>query len=328
MLTALKAFINKYIYVYIKKLKFYMFVYYNIFCMMSTNINNKSTTTQKRRHKRQRQESCIETTASIDATSPSEPTSPSDATSPSEPTSPVIVSKKMNHKIFLDWDDTLIATTQIRRFGRDSISLWSDMYSRNKDLAYSHIKTFLKRAFDITNDICIVTNAQDGWIETSLENYVEDTEFKALVKRCKIISARDQNEHLSSSPTVWKLKTFIDELQSFEGTVWSIGDGYFERQAIFGATSSYEFLSDLEERIMVHEQQQLRYLIDQIKSDPLFKQQELPSILVSERNPKIIVKSIKLPPHLRQDLINLKFKEINESLDDYISRDSNIDLEI
>jgi len=314
MLTTLKAFINKYIYIYIKKLKFYMFVYYNIFCMMSTNINNKSTTTQKRRHKRQRHGSCVEV-------SPSEPTSPSDVTSPSEPTSPIIVPEKMKHKIFLDWDDTLIETTQIRRFGRD-------LYSKNKEFAYSHMKTFLKRAFDITNDVCIVTNAQNGWVETSLENYVEDTEFIALVKQCKIISARDKNEHLSSSPTVWKLKTFINELQSFEGTVWSIGDGYFERQAIFAATSLYESSSNLEKRVMAHEQQYLSYLIDQIKINPSFKQQELPSILISERNPKIIVKSIKLPQYLSQELLNLKFKKINENLDDYISRDSTIDLEI
>jgi len=96
--------------------------------------------------------------------------------------------------------------------------------------------------------VVIVTNAERGWIELTVQKFLPM--LAPLLESIKIISARTTYESQNCrSPLEWKVRTFDEEILRFFGkaaldselkvkNIISFGDGQHERQALMRTTQS------------------------------------------------------------------------------------------
>lgn len=147
-------------------------------------------------------------------------------------------------RIVFDWDDTCLASSQIRyRFGANSFrrsAVNAATHEKFRPLDEETSATLL-RASEL-GQLAIITNASRGWFEESAKALMPKT-WNAIValaaaNRLSFVSARDVFHPVSSNSHYWKRAAF-DEVLTFAMTqnpgeilnVISLGDGLAEMKA-------------------------------------------------------------------------------------------------
>jgi len=151
---------------------------------------------------------------------------------------------KSSTVIFLDWDDTLLCSTDLSTKGIRLDTEIKDMVELLDDL--KHFETHVINVLNLakkSGQVTIVTNAENGWVELSAQKFLPSV--AKIVEKIKVISARSTYEKTyPDSPLQWKLSVFQEELGKIGReninnnveSVLSFGDSYVEREAILKAT--------------------------------------------------------------------------------------------
>ena len=140
--------------------------------------------------------------------------------------------------IIFDWDDTLFPTSFLANLGLHiegpdapaEIQSKLDIFSQCMLLTINQAKNYGR--------VVIVTNAETGWVELTSAKFMP--QVAAEICQLPILSARSTFEPRGFvKPLEWKeqafafvLESHIAHLQSFTGTMWSIGDSIHERDAV------------------------------------------------------------------------------------------------
>eukprot|EP00188_Purpureofilum_apyrenoidigerum_P002949 Plantae.Rhodophyta-Purpureofilum_apyrenoidigerum.ctg2995.p1 GENE.Plantae.Rhodophyta-Purpureofilum_apyrenoidigerum.ctg2995~~Plantae.Rhodophyta-Purpureofilum_apyrenoidigerum.ctg2995.p1 ORF type:complete len:238 (+),score=37.44 Plantae.Rhodophyta-Purpureofilum_apyrenoidigerum.ctg2995:263-976(+) len=141
--------------------------------------------------------------------------------------------------VFVDWDDTLMASSTVAALGKVSsrkafpVDVQEQLRSLEKKVIH-----FLEETRKY-GKVCIVTNAECGWVELSGRRFMPAVVSYMLSHGITIISARTKYEHrYPHNPPAWKLRVFRDEVRWCRQVhsqqtcfVISIGDSYSEREA-------------------------------------------------------------------------------------------------
>jgi hypothetical protein len=150
---------------------------------------------------------------------------------------------------FFDWDDTLLCSSYL-------MSHKLHVLSTDEELR-SHFDALNKVANAVINllaialqfsPVCIVTNAQDGWIQQSAQRFLPSV--IPWLRHVDIISARSMYEQKHpNTPVIWKYAAFKDILNTtvlqglmYQKNVLNFGDSMVERDAILAATRDHMFI--------------------------------------------------------------------------------------
>jgi hypothetical protein len=128
--------------------------------------------------------------------------------------------KESDKLIFLDWDDTLLCGTLCG-------------LKEKPDEEYIATLIQLIRLLKTFGRICIVTNAEQGWVQHSGNKYIP--EVMPELNDIQIFSAQSYFKVLSESPEEWKRYAFehlILGQQTKPKIIMSIGDANYERNAV------------------------------------------------------------------------------------------------
>mmetsp|Transcript_10630 Transcript_10630/g.32539 ORF Transcript_10630/g.32539 Transcript_10630/m.32539 type:complete len:235 (+) Transcript_10630:235-939(+) len=137
---------------------------------------------------------------------------------------------------FLDWDDTILASTILTLHGvrRDHMNI-SKGLQNGVGVVERIAMRFLLEACQF-GPVVIITNSDAGWVETSAERYMP--ELRKLIQRLhiKIVSAKDSFSSTHTDPTQWKIRAFREQAKlhfpaSDAINVLVIGDGEAEVEA-------------------------------------------------------------------------------------------------
>jgi len=137
--------------------------------------------------------------------------------------------------IFLDWDDTCIASDWMRKGGLSTRTLdegyVNPAFLEAAELISVELESLLLSARELGR-VFIVTNGTDGWVEMSCNLFMP--KLLPLVTSFPIISAQDRYKAYYTSPVDWKRMTFRDILDASARpgrklrNLISIGDGMAE----------------------------------------------------------------------------------------------------
>jgi len=143
--------------------------------------------------------------------------------------------------IVFDWDDTILSTSHLAAAGYRL----GHVRPRNPQVeaALKQLDTtaqsLLQLALENSHRVCIITNAENGWIELSSKSWLPGV--AAMLKKFSIISARSTFEpKYPNSPSTWKLRAFEEMTAQFSKDhcdesstlhIISLGDSNVEREA-------------------------------------------------------------------------------------------------
>lgn len=143
--------------------------------------------------------------------------------------------KRDNNIIIMDWDDTILCSSWFVKKG----------YKLSTPLMFgtpifeldSEAEQFLHSANEHAH-LIFITNAEDRWIELSAEKYMPKVHKALQELDVKIVSARTENENITTDTSLHKLMSFykhvghhITENKLSNVNVVSIGDAIYERRA-------------------------------------------------------------------------------------------------
>ena len=113
--------------------------------------------------------------------------------------------KLFNSIIIFDWDDTLLCTSLINKYG-----YYSEMkkYPMNDLIQISLLEAFvmeiLEKSFE-KGDTYIITNSEKGWVEFSCKKFFPN--LFPLLSKLKIISSREKYEKMHPyNFLMWKME--------------------------------------------------------------------------------------------------------------------------
>ncbi|KAH9256382.1 hypothetical protein BASA81_005639 [Batrachochytrium salamandrivorans] len=156
---------------------------------------------------------------------------------------------------FVDWDDSILPSTWLSALGGHGNMTPIEAMAVSQalfDLERSVIR--LLHDLLLVGSVCLVTNAQTGWVELSCAKFLPNV--LPLLAKTKIVSARTKYEHLDPNapaqvrfacfsnllltnppPMQWKLAAFRDELGLDDDclgdvNIVSFGDSVYERDAM------------------------------------------------------------------------------------------------
>lgn len=133
--------------------------------------------------------------------------------------------------VVLDWDDTILSTSHITTKGYklDNDFRDSETEEELRNLEQEIIKLiggFLSR----NCLVFIITNAQYGWVQRSVQQFLPNV--VGLILRCRIISARSLYENIfPKNPVRWKYEAVKSIIPKVDFII-SLGDSFVEREAI------------------------------------------------------------------------------------------------
>jgi hypothetical protein len=144
--------------------------------------------------------------------------------------------------IVFDWDDTLFPTTwlRVRRLLDEDAVITPEQDARLQALADAVAATL--EAAKRRGGVAIVTNAEQGWVETSCEAIMPS--LQAHLEGVRVVSARSRHEkHGLFAPTTWKCLAFEELVHEFYGAfdepdvalrrnIVSLGDSEHEMEAL------------------------------------------------------------------------------------------------
>jgi len=152
-----------------------------------------------------------------------------------------------NSFIIFDWDDTLLASTWLASQGMrlDEPAVIPDAIVAQLAELETAVVKLLEQAMRVA-PVCVVTNAETGWVELSARRFMPKVE--ALLPRLMVLSARSNYEPVSKCPSEWKVRAFRQVLGDHytgdkAGTVrnvLSFGDSIHERHAVHKVTAGVE----------------------------------------------------------------------------------------
>jgi len=138
--------------------------------------------------------------------------------------------------IFLDWDDTCIASTWLQAEGFKMYDAYGPMkqtYIEMGESLSTALEPLITRAAKLGR-VVIVTNANEGWVELSCQAFMP--KLLPLISNFSVISAQDRYKHITPSPMEWKRRTFEDVVAAISNdklrNFISIGDGIAEKYAV------------------------------------------------------------------------------------------------
>jgi len=146
-----------------------------------------------------------------------------------------------------DWDDTLLASSYLRGKGYRldaEFQRTTEVEEGLRELEVSILDT-LNAALQLSSNVCVVTNAEQGWVQMSAQKFVPAV--WPLLSKLKIISARSTFEQSHpNNPVQWKFCAFQEHVQAAFGVseskvvkhVVSFGDSQVEREAVRAVTRS------------------------------------------------------------------------------------------
>jgi len=168
--------------------------------------------------------------------------------------------------IIFDWDDTICPTTTCGQrvpLGSDAdgnVGGSAPSPASSSELAHmspalsdvvDEARRLLERASELADRVVIVTNAGEGWVEWSCNEWLPG--LLATLDNIEIFSARSQWEPLGiASPTSWKELTFRQILLEFGGqlpyqstkNIICVGDAPYEHEALTRVVNSEELFQD------------------------------------------------------------------------------------
>lgn len=140
--------------------------------------------------------------------------------------------------IFLDWDDTCMASGWLQANGFKSYDAYGpvlEKYAEMGEALASVLEPLLLHASKLGR-IVFVTNANEGWVQLSCAALMP--KLLPLISSFSVFSAQDRYKHMTPSPMEWKRRTFQDVVMAIPGPVGkvrnfiSIGDGIAEKYAV------------------------------------------------------------------------------------------------
>ena len=148
-----------------------------------------------------------------------------------------------------DFDDTLLPSSwlvQVLQARGDLSEKMKEEMHRMDESAYMLLSAALR-----LSSVIIVTNAEDGWINSSCSMFMPL--FNSLLKYVVIVSARSRYEkQYPYDSGKWKELAFRDEIEKLrkEGSfvnLLSIGDSLYERNAalVYGATNKFSIVKSI-----------------------------------------------------------------------------------
>ena len=176
----------------------------------------------------------------------------------------------------LDWDDTLFPTNWVIK---NNISLNDPMQLNTYANYFQELDRTLSKFLDKISrlgKVIIVTNALPSWVETS--SIVLPATFRIL-RKIKIVSARQTYRDKSSNMMDWKIMAFRDIIdKEFNdpavANIISIGDAEYEYQALISLNDynrntrkllkSVKFVKDPSHEILVDQLDVLNRAIPKI----------------------------------------------------------------
>ena len=147
---------------------------------------------------------------------------------------------------FLDWDDTLLATSALTHYGfllgsKPPTGEIAKILKLLEESTINLITLLLTRG-----EVIIVTNAEDRWVQMSAAKWMP--KVATILSKVSIISARSTYRHkFPDSPLKWKFHAFHEKLTHILSTkdpnnikhVISFGDSHVEREAIRAVTQRF-----------------------------------------------------------------------------------------
>ena len=114
--------------------------------------------------------------------------------------------------IVFDWDDTILPSYVILHSNlRPDLPLPPDV--RRQLTLLGQQAAQLLEAATAFGDVCIITNAGEGWVEASAKTFLP--EVLSVLQSVEVISARTKYEHMYPTSTVmWKLMAFRNKIAS------------------------------------------------------------------------------------------------------------------
>lgn len=181
--------------------------------------------------------------------------------------------------VILDWDDTLLPSSHLKRKGychSQKHLLMNPHLDESLKLreVEDSIITFITTLLNKNLNVVIVTNSDKGWVQESAYRFVP--KVIPILNKCRIVSAFYLHRHKTPNPMAWKYFAMRDVIPQYTKYVISYGDSNSERQAV-------KLLSD-------------RFTVKSIKMA------EYPSVTVLLKQHQVIIASlnkvINSPTHL------------------------------
>jgi len=180
--------------------------------------------------------------------------------------------------IIFDWDDTICPTTALN----EDCTL--EVGSKSLQDLSVEARLTLEKAREVAAEVVIVTNATEGWVESSCENWLPG--LRPILDMLEFASARSTWEPTGiTTPTGWKAAAFEEIIRRFYSRYWRqswknvivIGDACYEHEALARVASlapqgpskrcrakSIRFASQPSAELLARELQMLRESFDDI----------------------------------------------------------------
>lgn len=158
-----------------------------------------------------------------------------------------------NTIIIFDWDDTLLPSSQVSEL--DPLTL-SQATIDALMVCEKSVINVLSHVVNIFKHVYVVTNAEDKWVELSMQKYYRVLQHHNVLEKVLIISARSNYQHKNpSDPMQWKYYAMYDISMSVFGNtsgsdlsnhqsqnrkqIISFGDNHSERNAVLGLSKIF-----------------------------------------------------------------------------------------
>lgn len=143
--------------------------------------------------------------------------------------------------IILDWDDTMCPSTACMR--HHGLSVLGDPPEGEVAQGLANLaveaQALLEQAIELAEEVIIVTNAEEGWIDLSCKQWLPG--LQTCLDKAHVVSARSTWEPQGvASPAGWKARAFEEAVDKFYSrypnqswkNIISIGDAPHEREAL------------------------------------------------------------------------------------------------
>lgn len=141
-------------------------------------------------------------------------------------------SKKHQHVIIFDWDDTLLCTSFLLKLGVVDVS--SDIMLSIRPIDDSACKLLAKAVS--YGEVFIVTNYEEGWVQYSAKFFMPKTLEIITQKGIQVISARTKFQRtFPTDNSRWKLEAFLELKKKYDTNIATnilcLGDSNIEIEA-------------------------------------------------------------------------------------------------
>lgn len=138
--------------------------------------------------------------------------------------------------VLLDWDDTLLPTTNLAEAQKAAEQLAPDDLKEYGDIAAETLRRLA------SGRVVVVTNATEGWVDQTAMKHLP--QLQPLLRTCEVVSARATYEPLGFEANEWKREMFAQQLRQHLAkggarVVLSIGDASYEREAVLRVAPTF-----------------------------------------------------------------------------------------